>query len=97
MRQGEIGSEMFVLVSGKARIERDGKPVAERGPSEMIGEIALVAHVPRVATATVVEPGRAFVIGHADFHSLMDQLPTIRNAVFEALASRLSTLDPDAA
>jgi CRP-like cAMP-binding protein len=88
---------MFVLVSGRVQVERDGKVLAQRGPREVVGEIALTAHVPRVATVTTLEPTRALVVSHADFHSLMDEMPTVRTAILEALASRLSSLDPDAA
>ena len=97
MRQGEVGSEMFVVVSGKLKVERDGKVIAERGPGTVVGEIALLSHVARVATVTVLEPTQAFVVGHSDFHSLMDEMPSVRASVLEVLASRISTLDPDAA
>lgn len=97
MRQGDLGSEMFVVVSGKVAVERDGKAIGERGPGAVVGEIALVSHMPRIATVTALEPTRVFSLGHPEFHALMDEMPSVRASVLEVLASRISVLDPNAA
>src|SRR5215216_4209124 len=71
MRQGTNGSEAFILVSGEAMAERDGTHLATYGPGALIGEIALLAEGPRTATVTASEASRFFVLGHREFHSLM--------------------------
>jgi CRP-like cAMP-binding protein len=97
MRQGAAGSEMFIVVSGEVTVERDGKSLGERGPGAVVGEIALLAHVPRVATVTAVTPTRFFVVAGREFRALMDEMPSVRTAILEVLASRISTLDPQSA
>lgn len=97
MRQGDRGSEMFVLASGRVRVERDGQVLAERGPGEVIGEIALLSEGPRTATVTTVDPARLFVVAHREFHALMDEMPSVRLAVLEALAQRIRILETDQA
>ncbi len=97
MRQGDRGSEMFVLASGRVRVERDGKVLAERGAGEVLGEIALLSEGPRTATVTTVGPARLFVVAHREFHALMDEMPSVRLAVLEALAERIRILDTDQA
>lgn len=97
MRQGELGSEMFVVASGRIRIERDGEQLAELGPGDWFGEMALVAEGNRSATATAVEPSRLFVLAHREFHALMDENPGVRGAVFECVADRLRKLEAAAA
>lgn len=97
MRQGERGTEMFVVVSGTVRVERDGNALAERGPGDVIGEIALLSRLPRTATVTALEPTRVFVVGSREFQALMDDMPSVRTSVLEILASRISSLDPHAA
>ncbi|MBA3875914.1 MAG: hypothetical protein C0498_03090 [Anaerolinea sp.] len=96
MRQGEIGAEMFIVLSGRFNVERDGRSLGVRGRGETLGEIALVSEGPRTATVTAAEPGRLLVAGHREFHSLMDVSPAIRLHILDVLARRLRALDLDA-
>jgi CRP/FNR family cyclic AMP-dependent transcriptional regulator len=93
MTQGQHGWEMFILVSGSARVERDGKPLGDRGPGEVLGEIALLDGGPRTATVTLAEPSRLLVLARREFQALMDEFPDIRLRVLEAVADRLRSLD----
>lgn len=93
MRQGETGKEMFVVVQGRVSVERDGKVVAESGPGSAMGEIALLSEGPRTATVTTLEPSRLLVAGHREFHSLMDQHPSVRLCVLNGLANKLRQTD----
>jgi CRP-like cAMP-binding protein len=97
MRQGEAGSEMFIVARGAAVIERDGHEIARSGPGDFVGEIALLSEGPRTATVTLTEPSTLFVLAHREFHSLMDQSPAIRGAVLDELARRLRALEIDRA
>lgn len=95
MREGETGHEMFLIASGRARVERGGRLIGEFGAGAVLGEMALVAEAPRNATVTAVGPMRAFVVGHREFHSLMDLHPDFRMKVFEGLASKVRALEED--
>jgi len=96
MREGETGREFFVLVEGSVAIDRGGSRVRTMAPGDFFGEIALLAEGPRTATATTETASKVLVLGHREFHSLMDQFPAIRMCVLEALAARLRSLEPDA-
>lgn len=93
MREGQRGAEMFVIASGRVRVERSGQEIANLGPGDWLGEMALVSEGDRTATATTTEPSELLVVGHREFHSLMDELPTVRAAVFECVADRIRKLD----
>ena len=97
MRQGQNGAEMFVVASGRLSVERNGALLADRGPGDVIGEIALLSEVPRTATVTATEPCRLFVLGHREFHTLMDEQPGIRLQILDGLARRIAALEIDAA
>lgn len=95
-RQGHSGSEFFVVEDGHVTIDRDGKRLATLGPGDFLGEIALIDGQPRTATATAQGATRLIVIGRRGFHTLMDQYPTVRDAVMEALCRRVRDNEPSA-
>ena len=97
MRQGDTGSQMFVMSSGEALVERDGRQLATLGPGAVLGEMAIVAEGPRVATATLTKPAHLFVLGHREFHSLMHEVPAVQECVLNEVARRLRRLEPDKA
>jgi CRP-like cAMP-binding protein len=96
MRQGESGSQAFLIVDGSARIERDGRSIAERTNGAVLGEIAILDEGHRTATVTLTAPSRLLVLSHREFHALMDEMPDVRLAVLTELARRVRTLEPDA-
>lgn len=95
MSQGERGAEMFVLVSGTARVERDGSVIADLGPGEVLGEIALLDGGPRTATVTLSEPSRLLVLARREFQSMLDEFGDVRLHVYETVARRLRALDTE--
>lgn len=92
-RQGETGREMFVLVDGKARVERNGHEIARVGPSDVVGEIALIDAGPRTADVVMEGDGRAYVMHAKDFSDLLHGSPDFALRVLEALAARLRAAD----
>jgi CRP/FNR family cyclic AMP-dependent transcriptional regulator len=95
MRQGEIGSDMMVIVSGRVAVERDGERLNTLGSGDFFGEIALLDGGPRTATVTTEEPSRLLVLNHREFHALMDEFPEVAGQVLTALADRIRRLEPD--
>ena len=93
MKQGDRGSEMFVVVSGAANVERDGESLGSVGQGDVLGEIALLDGGPRTATVTLSEPCRMLVLARREFRELMDEFPDVRLHVLEAAARRLRALD----
>ncbi|MEO7117710.1 MAG: cyclic nucleotide-binding domain-containing protein [Candidatus Limnocylindrales bacterium] len=93
--EGTFGQEFFVIVDGEIEVEREGKHLRTMGPGEFLGEISLVDHRPRSASATVTQPSRLLVLGHREFHSLISTHPAIALKVMAALAQRVRSLDPD--
>jgi len=97
MREGETGSQMFVMSTGEALVERGGREIARLGPGSVLGEVALVAEGPRMATATLTKPAHLFVLAHREFHSLMHDIPEVRDCVLQGVARRIRELEPDRA
>jgi CRP/FNR family transcriptional regulator, cyclic AMP receptor protein len=94
-KEGEIGQEFFVIVDGKAKVNRKGRRVATRSSGEFVGEIALLEEVPRTATVVAETPVRLFVLTRKDFRHLLDPNPGVERKVLRALARRLAEMSND--
>ena len=95
--QGHVGHEFFIVLDGRVRVLDGKRPIAELGRGDFFGEIALLDGVPRTATVRADGITRLLVVGHREFHALMDEFPTVRSAVLEAVAERLRRVEADAA
>lgn len=92
-RQGQSGSEFFVIIDGEVAVTKDGNEIRRQGPGEFFGEIALVEDRPRTATVTAVTPLRFFVLTRQSFRSLLAQQPELEQKVNAALQERLGTTE----
>jgi CRP-like cAMP-binding protein len=97
MRQGETGHEMFIVVSGGFRVERDGKTINDAGPGAVLGEMSLIAKGPRTATVTATSPSTLLVASQAEFNDLMQGHPGIRLQVLEGLATKVRNIESNQA
>lgn len=91
MREGTPGSEFFVILDGSVEITSGGAVLRVLGPDDFLGEIALVDHGHRTATATATTPARLLVMGTREFKSLLSAHPAIQDEVMLALAKRIRT------
>lgn len=89
IREGERGREFIVIADGTVRVTRKGTTVRELGAGDFIGEIALVADVPRTATVTATSPVRLLVVTDRAFRGLLEQMPSIAKKVLQSLGERL--------
>ncbi len=98
--QGDLGDRVYIIVSGKAAVIRpapgnapgsppgSGQPeqvLAELGPGQYFGEMALLRRHPRAATVRCVEPMDVLSIAKGEFQALVTSLADLREG-FEATA-----------
>lgn len=95
IREGTTGNEFFMILEGSVQVERDGAVLGTLGPGDYLGEIALIDHGPRSATAICETACRLLVLGHREFHSLLDANAEIRSRILQTLAARVRRLEPD--
>ena len=78
--EGNFGLEVFIIVSGKAKVTQAGEVIAEVGPGHVVGEIALLDNSLRSASATATEPVNALVMTAREFLSVRE-LPGVDDAI----------------
>jgi CRP-like cAMP-binding protein len=88
-REGQSGSEFFVIVEGRVSVTKEGKEIRTLGPGDFFGEIALLEDTPRTATVTAVTPLRFFVLARQAFRSLLANQAEIEEKVKGALEERM--------
>ena len=89
-REGKSGREFFVLIDGTARVTKSGKKVADLGPGDWLGEIALLTDSPRTATVTTTSPVDLLVITDRRFRSVVETMPSIALKVLACVGDRLA-------
>jgi len=96
-REGEPGTEMFVIQSGVVRITRRLRDVekllATLGPGEFFGEMAIISNRPRTATAEVVSEARVLVIDGKTFETMVRSSAEIAVRLIRKFAERLADAD----
>ncbi len=98
VREGDDGDALFVLISGAAVVERDGKQVATLGPGDYFGALALLDPAPRAATVTATDDVELAVLGIRMFRVLLRELPPLGAKLLGDLAERVrATGAPDSA
>ncbi|MCE9592123.1 MAG: FAD-dependent oxidoreductase [Planctomycetes bacterium] len=89
--QGDLGDRVYIIMKGKAEVliktgdNGEAKKVAEIGPGQYFGEMALLHRRPRSATIRCTEPMDLMSIEKGDFTALVMNVDAIRTA-FEAAA-----------
>ena len=93
-REGDIGKEFFVIIEGTAEVVRGEDKIAELGPGEFFGEMALVSDDRRMATVRATKPMRMIVMSRQSFREIDRSMPQVHSAIVEAIEARRSSGEP---
>ncbi len=91
-REGRIGREFFLILSGTVAVTQGGRRVNTLGPGEFFGELAAMDPGPRNATVTALSDLDVLIIGPREF-AAMAEIPGFRDALFKSMANRLRAVD----
>jgi MFS family permease len=91
IRQGDAGDRFYVIDHGRMAVTADGRHVADLGPGDFFGEIALVG--PPFRTATVVARSELdlVVIPRREFRTLLRRFPDFASTVLAAGRVRVAS------
>ena len=92
-REGAQGMEAIVIVDGRARVESDGKAIAELGAGDVVGEMSVIDGKPRSATVIANTPVTLLVLHRRDFVSLLETVPGLQRQLLVTLCGRVREAD----
>lgn len=94
IKEGDVGREFLVIVEGEATVRRGGKVVARLGAGDFMGELAVIAGVPRTATVTADTEMTVSVLNRREFSTLLDSQPKLARKILVGAVKRLHNLEP---
>ena len=92
MSAGRFGYEFFVIKDGKAEVIRDNQQIAELGPGDFFGEMALLGDTVRNADVVTSTPMTAMVMTDAAFRALARKMPEVAEEIRAACRRRTEQL-----
>ncbi len=91
-RQGDIGTGLFILVTGAVQVVRDGQVLARLGPGDFFGEYSVLDGRPRIAQVAATEPTTCLALATWDIEEIVTTRPRVALALLRGLAGRLRAL-----
>lgn len=96
---GDRGDAAYIITRGRVAIERDGGAggparVADLGPGQYFGEMALFDGRPRSASAVALADSTLIILGRDPFLMIGSREPEILVGVIRVLSERLRNCDP---
>lgn len=92
--QGEMGDEMYIIVSGEVRVIVEGEgqsqqEIVRRQTGEIVGEMSILDQSPRMASLVAAGDMRVLCIAQPDFEEILRLRPETSLAVMRVLCDRL--------
>lgn len=94
-RQGEPGESMFVILTGRVRIDVESGPNRRRtlnylGPGDHFGEMSMLVGSPRSANVIAVTNTELLELARADFERTLAQIPRFATNLSRSLGTWLN-------
>ncbi len=98
LMEDEVGTALFIIVSGKVKVSRtstDGREVILTilSESDFFGEMAILDGQTRSATVIAIEDSELFIIQRSDFLELLKEFPEVSISLLQELTKRLRATD----
>jgi len=92
-REGDAGDVMYVVRDGEVELRVKGQLVEALGPGGVLGEMALIEHAPRSATATAKTDCTLVPISEKRFTFMVQHTPHFALQIMKIMAERLRRMD----
>ncbi len=93
VEQGQMGREAFLILEGQVIVRRNGRKIATLSSGDVVGELSLLDHGPRTASAECDTECTLFVIDQRHLRGVLTENPSIAMKLLGTLAGRIRELD----
>jgi CRP-like cAMP-binding protein len=88
VNEGAYPHEFMVIEAGSAEVTHEDQHIAELGPGDFFGEIALLLDVPRTATVVATSDITLVVMHERDFRAMEEEISTVRERIAAIMEER---------
>jgi CRP/FNR family transcriptional regulator, cyclic AMP receptor protein len=89
IEQDELGDALYIIVSGRVRVIRDDRVLAELGEREVVGELSALDPAPRSASVECLEETQLFTLNNLELEHQMAANSSIMRSILKILCARL--------
>jgi CRP/FNR family cyclic AMP-dependent transcriptional regulator len=89
-KEGQFAHEFFVIEDGSADVLQNGERIAELGPGDFFGEIALLETGRRTASVVASTDMRLIVMFQREFKQMERDMPAVADRIRSAIRARLA-------
>jgi CRP-like cAMP-binding protein len=93
VKKGDRGHDLFVILSGHAKVKSGQRSVASLGPGDYFGELAVLNPAPRTATVTAADAMEVLIVGSRELAALLSDVPVLARKLLVGMAQRLQEAD----
>ncbi|KAI9552875.1 hypothetical protein GHT06_020759 [Daphnia sinensis] len=91
IKEGDVGSIMYVMEEGKVEVSREGKYLSTMAPGKVMGELAILYNCKRTATIKAAIDCKLWAIERQVFQTIMMRTGLIRQAEYTVFLKSVPT------
>ena len=88
IHQGNFPHEFMVLESGTAQVTHDGQHLADLGPGDFFGEMALLEEQRRMASVVTTSDATIIVMHSRNFRAMEEAMPEVAARIIAVMQER---------
>jgi CRP-like cAMP-binding protein len=91
--EGAHGREFMIILDGTAVVRRRGRKIADLGPGDFLGEVAVIANTPRTADVIATSDMTIEVLTSNELAALLDDNAGMMKKILMGAVARLAELE----
>jgi CRP-like cAMP-binding protein len=89
VRQGQVGTGLYVILSGSVKVMRGGDELTRLGKGEFFGELSVIDQKPRNASIEAAEDTEVLALASWDLLALLETDPQLALNMIKGLVGRV--------